>query len=233
MSSTIETEALLLGRVLYGERDIVLTLLTRDAGLVQALARGARGSRKRFGEALDLFVVFAGRLVSRQGAGLWSLVEAEPVRQFPRILESLERLEAGQEAIVVARDLLRDAPAGRSAWDHVLSGFSRLDASPDGLAHRAVLTLCLDLVADLGHPLAGTICPDCRRPYPEGERRILSGNGGLLCTACGAGPGGVSIPERLARVLETGGDAADRTDVTELVAAIRAAILPRGAAPTS
>ena len=51
------SRAVVLRKVVYGEADLVLTLLSRDLGKLSALARGARSSRRRFGAALELFTV--------------------------------------------------------------------------------------------------------------------------------------------------------------------------------
>jgi len=69
-------DAVVLGLVDYGERDRIVRLLTPDQGRIAALARGARGSRRRFRGVLDL----GNRLqvLLRKGRGeLWHLQETE------------------------------------------------------------------------------------------------------------------------------------------------------------
>jgi DNA repair protein RecO (recombination protein O) len=39
----------------YGESDKIVTFFTRDFGKIKGIAKGARRSRKRFQNALDLF----------------------------------------------------------------------------------------------------------------------------------------------------------------------------------
>lgn len=51
----IETEALILRSVDFGESDRILHLLTPDSGRLTAIAKGARRSVRRFGGTLDLF----------------------------------------------------------------------------------------------------------------------------------------------------------------------------------
>ena len=53
--SRIETPALLLRVVDYGESDRIVHLLTPDHGRLTAIAKGARRSVRRFGGTLDLF----------------------------------------------------------------------------------------------------------------------------------------------------------------------------------
>jgi len=49
----IETEALVLRKVEYGDADLILSLYTESRGRISAIARSARKSRKRFTGALD------------------------------------------------------------------------------------------------------------------------------------------------------------------------------------
>jgi DNA repair protein RecO (recombination protein O) len=76
----VVTPAVVVRVVDYGEADRVLTLLTRTAGKVSALARGARKSRRRFGAHGSLFTVGEAELRDRRGAELLSLVrlDADP-----------------------------------------------------------------------------------------------------------------------------------------------------------
>ena len=53
--STLVTEAIVLHAFDYLETSRIIRLMTREAGVQSVLARGARNSRKRFGNAGDLF----------------------------------------------------------------------------------------------------------------------------------------------------------------------------------
>ncbi len=182
---------LVLDRVAYGERDLILTLLTRGHGLVSAMARSARGSRRRFGGALDLFVVFQAHLRLRPPPRLSALVGADPIRQFPGILEDLSRLEVGQAMLAVARDLLRDAPAPARVFDLVVAHLDRLERVPPESAHLPLLDLCLGLLAEVGHVPSGTGCPACGRPLDQGA--VLLDGGSIVCAQCGRDLGGPEV----------------------------------------
>jgi DNA repair protein RecO (recombination protein O) len=187
---TQESPALVLDRIPFGERDLILTLLTRDAGVVSAIARGARGSGRRFAGALDLFVVLAARW--RPGrASLATLTGAEVVRQFPGVFERLDRLEAGQAMLVLARDLARDAPAGESMHDRLVAAFATLSDAPPALVFGILLDLAVALLEDLGHPVAGAHCPRCRRVLAA-PGAVLAGDGSVVCADCGRVVSGVA-----------------------------------------
>lgn len=185
-----ESLALLLDRVPYRDRDLILTLLTRDAGVVQAIARGARGSTRRYAGALDLFVVLAARW--RQGASsLATLAGADVVRQFPGVFESLERLEAGQAMLVLARDLAREAPAGETMYLHLVAAFTELDSAPRQQAFGGLLALAVRMLEELGHVVVAGACPRCQGPL-DAPGTVLASDGTLVCRGCSRFVTGVS-----------------------------------------
>lgn len=70
----IEIESILVGQSNYRDSDRIVSLLTAEHGLVRALARSARASRRRFGGALDPGNRL--RAILQRGRGdLWNLKE--------------------------------------------------------------------------------------------------------------------------------------------------------------
>jgi DNA repair protein RecO (recombination protein O) len=86
-----KTEAILLRSLDYGESDRIVTFYTRDYGKLRGIAKGARRSRKRFANTLELFcrsqIVF-----SRRGRDSLALVEESRVHHhFEQIRQNLEK----------------------------------------------------------------------------------------------------------------------------------------------
>ncbi len=223
------TPALILDRVLFGDRDLVLTLLTRDHGIVSAIARSARGSRHRFAGSLDLFVVFQAGLRARPHGALSVLTQAEPLHHLAGILESLDRLEIGQAMLVLARDLLRDAPAGPVTFEHVTTAFEALERCAPGAEHAPLLALCLALLGDLHHPPSTTVCSLCGTAYGA-EGAMLRPDGAIACPSCvRPGFGSVAIASdllALCRGVEPS-TPANRAAVLGLIVALVSAVLGR------
>lgn len=213
------TLAIVLDRVPYRERDIVLTLLTRDVGIVSALAPSARGSLRRFGAAIDLLVVSSVCIRPRRG-GLASLLSAEPVRQFPGAYESLDRLEAAQACIQLARDLLRDAPASASTFDHVAGALKRVEEAGPGETAGVLVRLCLDLLGDLGHAPSAEACSRCGTPL---DAAVLIADGVLACPACAGHAPGARLDARALAILRKGGESGE-TDAAAALALVTALV---------
>jgi DNA repair protein RecO (recombination protein O) len=105
---TLVTDALFLRATDYREADRIVTLFTRDAGKLSAVARGARGSRRRFAGSLEPYSVIRVELDEGRGE-LATLKRAELTRPFVHLLGELDRMDAASAALA----LLREAHAPR------------------------------------------------------------------------------------------------------------------------
>ena len=75
--SLLVTDAIVLHAFDYLESSRIIRLLTREAGVQSALARGARKSRGRYGTALDLFAEGSAQLYVKPNRELHNLAGFE------------------------------------------------------------------------------------------------------------------------------------------------------------
>jgi DNA repair protein RecO (recombination protein O) len=185
----IDSAALLIRSVAYGESDLVATFFTREVGTVPAIVRGARRSTKRFGGALEpiheLWITFEDK-----GKELCLLKEARIHRPRTTITASLEAMEAAGQALRWVRHLCPARTPEPAAWDSLTQLLDTLDAMPlpaGAPAHLVPLALFgLRLLTDMGYALELERCVRCGRVCPEGRPAFLdAAGGGLVCTSCG------------------------------------------------
>ncbi len=86
-----------------GETDRLVTILTKEEGLIRAVAKGARKQPSKLGGKMEPFVVndlmlARGRWASSQDpqAQLQRVTQAETIQSFPRLGRSLAKLTAAQ-----------------------------------------------------------------------------------------------------------------------------------------
>lgn len=111
MSRLLHVDGIVLSTLDLGERDRIVRLLSPDLGRVSCVARGARGSTRRFVGALDLGNRIHGLL--RQGRG---------------DLPSLDEASASSSRLGLRRDLLRMALC---AYACELCGLLAREAQPE------------------------------------------------------------------------------------------------------
>ena len=90
----LATEAIVLHAFDYLESSRIVRLLTREAGVQSALARGARKSRGRYGTALDLFAEGSAQLYVKPNRELHNLASFEISRTREELAEDIGRFTA-------------------------------------------------------------------------------------------------------------------------------------------
>jgi DNA repair protein RecO (recombination protein O) len=194
----LTTPAIVLRTVDYGEADRVVTLFTRDAGKLSALARGARKSVRRFGAALGLFGVGEAVLHDKPSAELAGLERFDGARGFPALMDDVAKVAHGGYACELVRELIPPRQPEPQIFELLITFFAALEAGParaetlrifelallDALGLRPQLDHCVGCGNDeLGAPgdvldvrRGGVVCAHCHghgRPLADEVRRAL------------------------------------------------------------
>ena len=168
----------------YGESDRIVTLLTRDAGKLSGIAKGAKRSQRRFAGALGLFSNVQLEYRHRLGADLAFLERATLLRPWRSMVASLERYAAASHVVELADKMTVEQEIGDELYAVVLAALARLDAAEPGpatlrLFELAVLSAC-------GYRAELIACVSCRRTLREesGPVRVAPTAGGVVCSRC-------------------------------------------------
>ncbi|MGB8221113.1 MAG: DNA repair protein RecO [Polyangiales bacterium] len=184
-SRSCQSRALLLRSVDYRDSDRIVTLLTEDYGKFAALARGARKSQRRFGGALQPYVLMNAHF--RPGRGDLAHLESVSVdRSFHGILGSLKAIGVAGVALTVIRERLPDHEPEPAMFDAAVRFLTALTegAPPE----EALLCLQIRTLALLGFAPTLDRCVHCaKRPATGKSASFDAGRGGIVCRACGGG----------------------------------------------
>lgn len=94
MSRTYKATGINLKSMPMGESDRLLTILTREYGLLQVLAMGSRKHNSSLSGRSSLFVV--NQLLIAKGKTLDKLTQAETLESYPKLSQDLKKLTAAQ-----------------------------------------------------------------------------------------------------------------------------------------
>jgi DNA repair protein RecO (recombination protein O) len=94
MSRTYKATGINLKSIPLGEADRLLTILTREFGLIQAVAMGSRKTNSKLSGRSSLFVV--NELLIAKGKALDKITQAETLESYPGLAKELQKLTAGQ-----------------------------------------------------------------------------------------------------------------------------------------
>ncbi len=198
--SYLASNAVVLRSFKLGESDRLVTFLTREAGMVKAVAKGAVKSRKRFGG-----VLLTGNHVA--------------IRVFIKKKTTLHRLDAAD--LVEAYSALSNDPALFAAGSHLLelTGAFAVQGENDprqfalltstlrglcnlGLEERLLRIFELRTLSYGGHAPYFETCVDCQKPIKENQTVCFSRQeGGVRCMGCEGDPDAVRIPPGTRRLL--------------------------------
>jgi len=89
----VNTDAIVLRRYNLAEADRIVLCLTRSAGLVRAVAGGARRMKSRFGAALEPFTLIRLAFYEKENRELVTISQAEILRSYFDLASQLEASE--------------------------------------------------------------------------------------------------------------------------------------------
>lgn len=200
----LEGAALVLQSVVFRESDLIVTLLTEEAGKVSAIARGARASRRRFAGALEPIHTITA-VVEDRGGDLASMKDASILTPRIALVGSLVAVEAAGRALRWARALCPPRTPERAVFASLTRLLDQLEqdcASGVDAAANAPVALArasLEMLTAAGYGLDLGECVRCGTPCPP-ERAVTvdAQAGGVVCRACGGGAWLLSSAQRAA-----------------------------------
>lgn len=171
----------------FGEADRIIVLLTKQHGVVRAVAKGVRRAKSRFGSRLAPFVHLNVQLYP--GRNLDTITGADTVAFFAAgIIDDYERYTAGCAMLEAAERLTQSDDA--SMFSALVGALSLLGDAHDPVA--VCDSFLLQAMDYAGWAPVLFACAQCSRPGPH--HAFHPGVGGACCHQCRP-PGSADIAE--------------------------------------
>jgi DNA repair protein RecO (recombination protein O) len=132
----VTTDALVLRIRKQGDSSKICGLYTREFGLVNVLAKGARQMRSPFAGALELFASLKVSFYKKSSTHLYLLAKAETDRSMRGISDSLERIEDASRIASLLLSILHDEEKDEPLFELLLRTMSDIAV---GSAHLSVV----------------------------------------------------------------------------------------------
>ena len=233
--SLYRDEAVVLRTHKLGEADRIISLLTRDRGLVRAVAKGVRKTTSRFGGRLEPFMHVDLQLA--EGRTLDIITQAETISAFARDLGGdYPAYTAGTAMLETAERLVQEDGEPAVQQLQLLVGALRALTTPGERSPGLILdSYQLRALAVAGYAPTFDGCARCGREGPH--RDFHAASGGMLCHTCrmpgSAAPSPFTV-SLLAALLSgdwataTAADDRSRREASSIVAAYLSWHLERG-----
>ncbi len=180
---SVDTDAIVLDCIDHGESDLIVTFFCRDQGRVTAIAKGAKKSKKRFVNKLELFTFLRINYQQKNTQSLAFLAEAEIHTSFLNIRKKLDLYTTAsviREFLLIA---MRDGEVDIKVFRLSLWALHHLHLANQP---KAILSLFLVRFFDcVGYRPALTNCHICSSAvsiHRSCNFDIIGG--GLICSNC-------------------------------------------------
>lgn len=204
---TESSAAIVLRTHVFGESDVVVSLLTATSGKLSGIAKGAKNSRRRFSGTLQTFSHIRIDWRHRAGTELVFLERAVLARPWRQLTQSLDRFAVASHVVEVADKMTAEREVGDDLFHLVRSTLERLEQAEPAPLTAARFDLAALRVAGVAPDFAR--CERCRCEL-AGDRlpaRISPARGAVLCRGCASpGDGGAILSRAVLEVLRSAPD---------------------------
>ncbi|MGO8684830.1 MAG: DNA repair protein RecO [Thermoleophilia bacterium] len=175
--------ALVLGSRSLGEADRIVLLFTRELGRIDAVVKGVRRTKSKWGGRLEPFNVCDLIVVRGRGA-LYTVTAAQTVAMYPRLREDRQALAAAAVVCEAAAALFGEDEPHERVFNLLRNALKAIDQGARGPALQAPLLLgaLLKLLGEAGYLPILDRCAAC-----GGSGRAVAfsaARGGLVCQDC-------------------------------------------------
>lgn len=188
----LKTDGLIIREMDVGEDDRILTLLTRDRGVIHASARGGRRIKGRLGTSCRLLAY--SRFTLFKGRDRYIIDDAETVESFFGLRGDIEKLALAQYFCELSLAL---APAEEPAEMYLRLILNAVYMLQSGRLRAGLCKAAFEIriLTMSGYMPDIVACRKCSGYEPESGMFFYPGEGFLCCGTCGGGqPGDGSLP---------------------------------------
>ena len=190
-----KTSAIVIKTLDYGESDRILTFYASDFGKIKGIAKGAKKSRRRFSNALELFTLSSLIFFDKRESGLVRIEGCDIVNAFPAIREDVRKFAYACYLVELVDEMTAEREPNPHLFSTVRTFLSLLN---EGQTEAQILRVFeARLLSLLGYRPELSRCLRCGETLEHGGQAHFSvKKGGLLCESCAHGYGGL-IPVSL------------------------------------
>ncbi|MFO7785726.1 MAG: DNA repair protein RecO [Thermodesulfobacteriota bacterium] len=175
--------AVILKAIPYGESDLLVFFFTPGSGRLKGIAKGARRSRKRFVNCLDVFSLVRLEFSTRRTGEFHLIQSGKLVNGFPGIRRDFATLSYASYMVELTEVLFPAGVSDPEVFDLLSGSLDRLSAGKERDSAWAVFEMRAMALGGFG--LDFEACSVCGRAYTnEGRAVFMCESGGVACLGC-------------------------------------------------
>ena len=189
----------------YSNSSQIVSLFSREQGLVEGIAKGAHRPKNAFHGPFDLAVLYEVLYLERRSAGLAILTDATVLDGFRPLRRLWERYVATCHVIEFLRTVVVPGEGVPELFDVALATLKQLETDDGGGIQAALASFDLSALRVLGLWSTVPACGACQKPWSGSDQQVFFSvrSGSLLCSSCRrhANVTGRLVPGQVVRAL--------------------------------
>ncbi len=146
----VTTDAIVLRSRKQGDTSKICAIYTKEYGLVDVIAKGAREMKSKFAGSLELFMHITAVFYKKQGKELYLLAKAENVSRMSGITNSLAKIESATKIAELLLNTLHDEEKNPKLFTLLSATFEAISAAATDDHARSFLFSFYNEFAKLG-----------------------------------------------------------------------------------
>lgn len=196
----------------YGESDRIVTFFTLEDGKIKGIAKGARRSKKRFSNSLDLFCHVKIHLFEKENRPLTRIDQCDVVEFFPDLSQDIAKMSYASYFVELVDAMVEERETHQRVFELLRTFLSNLNGKEP--KEEMLRIFEIRLLSLLGYRPNLSSCTQCRKPLVRLERiYFVPTRGGIFCgQCCPTGESFVILAMGTVRLLEKSAE----TDLSKL-----------------
>ncbi|WP_213818414.1 DNA repair protein RecO [Garciella nitratireducens] len=176
-----KTSGIVIRQVNFGESNKMVTVLTRDKGKIQAVARGARKTKNSLMPATQLFCY--SNFIFYQGKSMIYINQVELREAFYNLRVNLEKLTYASYLLELVNTITQENEKEEKIFLLLAHTLKHMAYSSDINDDLITLAFQIKLIAMSGYAPHLNDCVSCGNPLSE-KIKMSAKMGGILCPQC-------------------------------------------------
>ena len=180
---TYTSQAIIMRTMEFGETDLLVTFFTLDNGRLKGIAKGARKSRKRFANCLDVLCLTELEYSLKREGALYFLNSGKLLNAHPEIRSDFTTFSKASFMVELTEILFPWGVADRNMFELLRGALDALGEADKG----DIIPLIFEIKAMTlgGYGINLEKCAICGRRYKgEGRAVFKRDKGGIACLKC-------------------------------------------------
>jgi len=182
MSEIIKTEAIVLGKINYGDSSSIASLFTEDFGRISVIVKGARSPKSKYGKIVDLINHLLIVLYKKESREVQLLSGADIIDHYPAIKSDLNKLKYAYSIAELVRNLLAEHEANKKIFKGIVKILGKID-SEDELADILFGKFFIFFLREIGYEIQIDACAICGKTDLVTDSHF-NFDKGLICGEC-------------------------------------------------